>query len=336
MASTVVLADIGGTNARFALAGGGGAGEVARFAVADYASFDDAMEHFLEMRRAVADHPIAAAIAIAGPVSRGAGSLTNSHWRFSEADISRRFGIPHVRLLNDFEALAWGLPLLRPEHLTRIVGRHPTTGFAASRPSGGPTPGSNGRLVAVGPGTGLGVACHDPEGAGLVLASEGGHVNAPSWSARIDAIIDWLRSDLGHVSVERMVSGQGLENTYRAVAALEGMPARQEDAAAITAAALDRSDPVAIETVEIFCAMLGEAAGNYALSFGASGGVYIAGGIAPRIIDLLQASEFRERFVAKGRFRVWLEPVPTWLVSHPNPTFLGLEAVATRIVGESH
>ena len=336
MASTVVLADIGGTNARFALAGGGGAGEVARFAVADYASFDDAMDRFLQMRRAVAGRPIAAAIAIAGPVSRGAGSLTNSHWRFREADIAERFGIPNVRLLNDFEALAWGLPLLRPEHLTRIVGRHPAAGYGAVRPPGGPTPGSNGRMVAVGPGTGLGVACLDPDGGGgMVIASEGGHVNAPSWSARIDAIIDWLRSDLGHVSVERMVSGQGLENTYRAVAALEGKPARLQDAAAITGAALDRSDPVAVETVDIFCAMLGEIAGNYALTFGASGGVYIAGGIAPRIIDLLQASEFRERFVAKGRFRTWLEPVPTWLVLHPNPTFLGLEAVASRAVVEN-
>lgn len=329
-ASTVVLADIGGTNARFALAGGGGAGAVKRFAVADYASFDDAMSSFLKERAAGAGHPLAAAIAIAGPVSQGEGSLTNSHWRFSETAIAERFDIPHVRLLNDFEALAWGMPLLRAEHLTQIVGRHPGTGYATHRPQGGPTAASNGRLIALGPGTGLGVACYEPGGGGFVIASEGGHVNAPSWSARIDAIIDWLRSDLGHVSVERMVSGQGIENVYRAVAALEGRPARLHEAPEITDAALDRSDPVAVETIEIFCAMLGELAGNLALTFGATGGVYIAGGIAPRIVDLLQASEFRERFIAKGRFRTYLDPIPTWLVAHPNPTFLGLEAVATR------
>ncbi|MFC0282731.1 glucokinase [Camelimonas abortus] len=329
-ASTVILADIGGTNARFALAGGGGTGEVTRLAVADFASFEDALLHFLRMRPPPSA-PVAAAIAVAGPVSRGQGALTNSHWRFDEAAIASRFGLRRARLLNDFEALAWGLPLLRPEHVIPVTGPHPAVDYM-QRPRSGPVAANNGRLVALGPGTGLGVACYVPDGGGVVIASEGGHVNAPSWSGRIDAIIDWLRAELGHVSVERMVSGQGLENVYRALAALEGRPARLRDAAAITAAALEARDPVAVETLDIFCAMLGEAAGNFALTYGATGGVYVAGGIAPRIAGRLQASQFRERFVAKGRFRDYLEPVPTWLVVHPNPTFLGLEAVASRAV----
>lgn len=328
--STVVLADIGGTNARFALAGGAGTGRVTRLAVADYETFDDALAHFLTLRELPG--PLrAAAIAIAGPVSRGEGSLTNSHWRFSEQAISERFAIPRITLLNDFEALAWGLPLLKPEHLTRLVGPHPSAGHLPGRQSW-PFVADNGRLVALGPGTGLGVACYEPMGGGLIIASEGGHASAPSWSPRVADIIDWLRSDLGHVSVERMVSGQGIENVYRALAALEGRPARHREAAAITDAALEASDPVAVETLELFCAMLGEVAGNLALTFGATGGVYIAGGIGPRIVNMLQASQFRERFVAKGRFRAYLDPVPTWLVVHPNPTFLGLEAAATRAV----
>lgn len=331
-ATTVILADIGGTNARFALAGGGGTGEVTHLAVADYATFDDALSRFFELRP-MAARPSVASIAIAGPVSRGKGSLTNSHWRFDEAALSHRFAIPRVQLLNDFEALAWGLPLLRPEHLTLITGRLPGPGHVPARQSG-PGVASNGRLVALGPGTGLGVACYDPTDGGLVIASEGGHASAPSWSARIDAVIDWLRSELGHVSLERMVSGPGMENVYRALAALEGRPARLHDAAAITGAALAASDPIATETVDMFCAMLGEVAGNLALTFGATGGVYVAGGIGPRIINLLQASEFRERFVAKGRFRAYLDPVPTWLVVHPNPTFLGLEAAATRALAQ--
>lgn len=332
-ASTVVLADIGGTNARFALAGGGGAGQVTRLAVSDYATFDDALDHFLSLRR-LPGAPDVAAIAIAGPVSRGEGNLTNSHWRFSESAIARRFGIGRVHLFNDFEALAWGLPLLRPEHLTQLVGPHPSANYVQVHRTG-PMIANNGRLVALGPGTGLGVACYEPTGGGLIIASEGGHATAPAWSSRIAAVIDWLRSELGHVSVERMVSGQGIENVYRALAALEGRPSRLQTASAITDAALDGSDAVAEETIGLFCAMLGEIAGNMALTFGATGGVYIAGGIGPRIVDLLQASEFRERFVSKGRFRAYLDPVPTWLVIHPNPTFLGLEAAASRAVASS-
>jgi glucokinase len=149
-------------------------------------------------------------------------------------------------------------------------------------------------------------------------------------SRREDAIIDYLRREFGHVSAERVVSGSGLENLYRAVVLVDGVDAPQRDAAAITTAALNGVCPTAREALELFCAMLGTIAGNVALTFGARGGVYIAGGIAPRITDFMSRSDFRARFEHKGRFRTYLEAIPSSVIMHPAATFIGLSTMANR------
>jgi glucokinase len=186
-------------------------------------------------------------------------------------------------------------------------------------------------MAVLGPGTGLGVACFVPGSQSpIVLASEGGHATMAATSHREDAIIDYLRRQFGHVSAERVVSGSGLENLYRAVIAVDGIEAPKRNAAEITKAALDGNCPVARAALDLFCAMLGTIAGNVALMFGARGGVYIAGGIAPRLTEFMARSEFRARFEQKGRFRTYLEAIPSSVIVHPAATFVGLRSIAKR------
>jgi glucokinase len=149
-------------------------------------------------------------------------------------------------------------------------------------------------------------------------------------SDREDAIIDYLRRQFSHVSAERVVSGSGLENLYRAVIAIDGIEAPKRNAAEITNAALDGTCPAARATLDLFCAMLGTFAGNVALMFGARGGVFIAGGIAPRLTEYIAHSEFRPRFEHKGRFRQYLVSIPSSIIVHPAATFMGLRAIAER------
>jgi len=164
----------------------------------------------------------------------------------------------------------------------------------------------------------------------IVVAGEGGHATMAAGSLREEAIIDQLRRQFGHVSAERVVSGSGLENLYRAVVALDGVAAPQRDAPAITRAALDGDCPASVGALELFCAMLGSFAGNAALTFGARGGVFIAGGITPRITSFLARSQFRARFEQKGRFRDYLAGIPTSVIIHPAATFVGLKTIAAR------
>jgi glucokinase len=186
-------------------------------------------------------------------------------------------------------------------------------------------------MAVLGPGTGLGVACLVPGSQGsIVIASEGGHATMAATSQREDAIVDYLRRQFGHVSAERVISGSGLENLYRAVVALDGIDAPQRNAAEITKAALDGDCSIARTALDLFCAMLGTIAGNVALTFGARGGVYIAGGIAPRLTEFMARSQFRARFEHKGRFRTYLEAIPSSVIVHPAATFLGLRSIAKR------
>jgi glucokinase len=184
-------------------------------------------------------------------------------------------------------------------------------------------------MAVLGPGTGLGVACFVP-GSHFVVASEGGHATMAATSDREDAIIDYLRRQFSHVSAERVVSGGGLENLYRAVIAIDGIEAPKRNAAEITNAALDGTCPIARAALDLFCAMLGTFAGNVALMFGARGGVFIAGGIAPRLTEYMAHSEFRARFEHKGRFRQYLASIPSSIIVQPAATFMGLRSIAER------
>ena len=184
-------------------------------------------------------------------------------------------------------------------------------------------------MAVLGPGTGLGVACHALNPAGeIVIASEGGHATLPATCRREDAIIGHLRNRFGHVSVERVLSGDGLVNLYEAVAAIDHLSAARKSAANITAGAIERGCPICREALDLFCAMLGSVAGDVALTFAAKGGVFVAGGIAPRIVEYLRDSQFRTRFESKGRSKSYLANIATSVIVRREPAFLGLQRLA--------
>ena len=310
----MLLGDIGATNARLALLKDGALGPVEWMAAAEYSQFSDAVEAFLVKRGRPA--VTGAILAIAGPVEANRAHMTNRGWVIDGAELCAQFGLRRARILNDFEATAWSLPRLEPKDL------HPIGGGAGvpDRP-----------LAVLGPGSGLGVACYVPSPRGaIVLPSEGGHAGLPGSCEREDRVIGHLRERFGHVSSERAVSGPGLENLHGAIAAIDGRQVPQRDAPAITRAGLEGSCETSRAALEMFCAFLGTVAGDLALMYGARGGVLIAGGIAPRILEFLERSQFRARFEAKGRMRAYVEPIPTSIIVHSDATFVGLQALAEQ------
>jgi glucokinase len=314
----LLLADIGGTTARFALRIDQKLGPVECLPVAKHERFDDALAAFL-FQQGMSRRVHCAVIAVAAPVWMGCAEFTNSAWKIDAEALKAAFGFAAVKVVNDFEAVARALPALGPNDLLSLGGHEALAGEP---------------LLALGPGTGLGVACLVPrvEGA-LVISSEAGHANAPSWSRRTDAIIDCLRSRHGRVSAERVLSGQGLENLFAAIVKIDGLAVPARTAAEITQAAIEgRPCSPSREAVELFFAMLGEVAGDLALAFGARGGVYITGGVAQRLAHQLAASAFRTRFEDKGRLRSYLQAIPCWLIVRPNCAFLGLETIAGSLV----
>lgn len=309
----VLLGDIGGTHARFAFLSGDRIGPIETLAVQDYSCFADSLAVFLSR------HPEARAfgrlfLACAGPVEDGRCQFTNSSWIVDATELRASFNCKMVRVFNDFAALAWSLPILTSSDL-----------FAIGNGDADPT----GSMAVLGPGTGLGVACHATTPAGeIVFESEGGHATLPPSCRREDAIIEYLRTRFGHVSVERALSGDGLVNLYEAIAAIDHLSAAQRSAADITAGALEGGCPTCREALDLFCAMLGTVAGDVALTFAAKGGVFIAGGIAPRIVEYLRNSQFRTRFENKGRSKSYLANIATSVIVRREPTFLGLWRLA--------
>jgi len=311
-AAPALIADIGGTNARFALLSADGVVEAVRvLKCADHSGLEAAAEAYLA---AIAPplRPRRAAIAVAGPVTGDLFELTNHGWSFSRRDTAARLGLDRLDLVNDFTAVAMAVPRLGPGDRRQV----------------GPGVAQAGRPIAVlGPGSGLGVSGIVPAGEDWVaLAAEGGHVTMPATSAREVAVLSELRHRFGHVSAERVISGMGLVNLYEALAAIDGATGGAPDAPAISDAGIAGADARCVEALTMFCAMLGTVAGNLALTLGAQGGVFVAGGIVPRLGAWFDASPFRERFEAKGRMRSYLGPIPTHVVTHPLPAFVGLAA----------
>ncbi len=317
---TALLADIGGTNARFALLQNGKPGEAIHLAVADYATAYDAVAAAME-RLGCRQVPAAAVLAFAGPVDGARAVMTNAGWETTVSELQRRFGFSHLRLLNDYAAMALALPDFADADL-RLIG-----------PA---RPGAQGPLAVLGPGSGLGVAALVPAAPhGIPLVSEGGHVTMPAADVLEAEIIAALREDLGHVSAERLLSGPGLVNLHRALARVQGEAAPAFSAPTLTAAEITErglagEDDLCRLTLERFCLFLGGFAGNVALSYGARGGVFLAGGILPRLPDFLAASGFRARFEDKGRFHGYLAAIPTWLIVRPDAAFVGLAAAARQ------
>lgn len=311
----VLLADIGGTNARFALLCGGVITGVARLRVANYPTVQVAIADYLR------DHsegvsPRAALLAVAGNVQNGRCVMTNSPWVIDAAELRAAFAIPHIDVINDFEAVAWSLTRIPDASLRKVGGGEPI----ATAPK-----------FALGPGTGLGMAGNVPTSHGRsILDSEGGHATLAGINAREDAVIGLLRDKYGHVSAERALSGGGLENLYAALATLDGKTLPARTASEITSAGVAGHCPTCREALDLFCALLGSVAGNLALILGAKGGIYIAGGIVHHIADHLAQSQFRARFEDKGRFRGYLQAIPTWLVLAKDVAFIGLQELAEQ------
>jgi glucokinase len=308
----VLLGDIGGTNARLALATESVLGPITTFEVNRFARFADVVNLFLREHRRRSQLS-RALFAIAAPIDGKRCVLTNSPWVIEAAELQAIFGL-RSKLVNDFAAVANSLPLLGPADLANL---------------GGGAGDKTSPMAVLGPGTGLGVACLMPRAdKPVVIASEGGHATLAATSDREDRIIQHLRQWFGHVSAERALSGPGLENIYRAIGAVDKVEAALQNAAEITKTAVRGECNVAVEALNIFCAFLGSFAGNVALTFDARGGVYIAGGISPRIVDFIRRSEFRERFEAKGRFREYLKAIPVNVITHPAAAFVGLTSIS--------
>lgn len=308
-----LLADIGGTNARFALQTGAAAPSDIR--VLDGDDFPDLAAAALDYLNRVGPMrpPRRAAMAVASPVTGDRVELTNRDWSFSISALKRRLGLDRLRVINDFTAVALAIPRLGGDDLRRIGG-------GESRP-GCP-------VAVIGPGTGLGMSALIPDGERHIpLATEGGHATLAAADAREAEVIDRLRARFAHVSAERVLSGPGLVNLHAALAALAGAHTETLAPAEVTARALGGADPLCAEALAMFFAMLGTVAGNLALGLGARGGVYIAGGIVPGLVEAMEASSFRARFEDKGRFRDYMAAIPTHVVMHEQPAFLGLSAL---------
>jgi len=306
----LLLADIGGTNARFAITEGGEIGPIEHLKVSDFSGAADAIAAFLTHRSD--GRTQAAVLGVAGAVEDNRCVITNSGWVIDGAELQNRFGLRIVHLLNDFEAVAWSLPALQPDGLYPVGEQRGISGAP---------------MLAVGPGTGFGAAClflHNT--APFAVVTEAGHATVPPTSDREERIIGHLRRRLGHVSIERVLSGHGLENLYSALAGVDGVTAPERDAAEITRAALDGSCSISSAALDMFCSLLGTVAGNLALTFCAQGGVYIAGGIVPRFADRLAGSAFRKQFQSKGRYESYLQDIPTQIIVQSDASFVGLKA----------
>jgi glucokinase len=296
-----LVGDIGGTNARFALveAADRPPSRIEVLPCAAYPALADAINGYLSTHNA---RPHSASLGMANPLQGDWVQMTNHHWSFSAERLCRDLALERLVLLNDFTALALGVPSLEDKDLRQV-------GAGTRR---------DGPMAILGPGTGLGVSGLMPVGQGHVpLAGEGGHVTLPASNAEEAAVTAWMRQRLPHVSAERALSGPGLVLLHQALAAVRGQTAEPCTAASITQQARLKDDALCSDTVAMFCALLGTVASDLALTLGAVGGVYLGGGIVPAMGELFHASPFRQRFEDKGRFSDYLARIPTFVIHAP-------------------
>ncbi|MDE2427860.1 MAG: glucokinase [Burkholderiales bacterium] len=315
-----LLADIGGTNARFALeTAASQLHAVQVLACADYPTLSDAIRSYLASTEvaeclSTGAAPIRqAGIAIANPVTGDVVQMTNHHWSFSISGVRDEFGFQSLRVVNDFTALAMSLPFLSEKQKFQVGG-----GAALDKAA----------LGLLGAGTGLGVSGLLPCGdSWIALDSEGGHATfAPSNECEMD-ILRFAWREFPHVSAERFLSGAGLNLIYRALAARQGQTADALEAPEILKRGMAQECALCMEVLERFCDMLGTAASSLAVTLGARGGIYIGGGIVPRLGDYLRQSGFRRRFESKGRFSAYLSQVPVYVITEAYPAFIGLSSL---------
>jgi glucokinase len=313
-----LVGDIGGTNVRLGVADISGTTPLISapksYPRTQFASFYDLVDHYLH--ESEVRFPLSIVVAVAGPIQNGEVILTNGQWKISE-QVLRQKGFSFARLINDYAALAYAVDHLKEEDLAVIGGQHN---------------GIPGETVGVlGAGTGLGVSALVRDlGTSCVMVTEGGHIAfAPVDEVEVD-IFRQLSQRFGRVSVERVLSGPGLVNIHWALGRLKGKEDGQLTPEEITRRAVAKSDPLCMDTLDRFCGIYGRVAGDLALAFGARGGIYLGGGIAPRLLDQLNAGTFRRCFEDKGRFAGYVAIIPTKVIMHPYAALLGSAEAAMR------
>ncbi|GAA5172716.1 glucokinase [Modicisalibacter zincidurans] len=311
MTRPALIGDIGGTNARFALVTPDAFDlqAIQTLRCADYPTLEAAVRDYLARVGAVGERaPREACLAFACPVHEDDVRLTNNAWRFSKRRVKADLALELFKVINDFTAQALGIPHVDADQLVAV--------------GAGQADAHRARLV-IGPGTGLGMAGLFPgQHDWIPLPTEGGHVTFAPTDEFEQQLVSFLRGSYGRVSVERVLCGQGLLDLYRAHAHDAGIEARHDSPAAVTDGARD-GDPVAEATILRFLKMLGDVCGDAALTFGARGGVYLCGGVVPRLLDWLPHSDFRRAFADKGRMSDFNASLPVWVVTAPWTGLLG-------------
>ncbi|MFN3826732.1 MAG: glucokinase [Micavibrio sp.] len=313
MTSSVLIADIGGTNARFGIVDRDGLHDLLYLECRDYTGPKEAITAYLQ--KAGRNKPDIAILAVAGPAEEDLIGFTSIPWAFRKSTLQQDMGFKNLIVINDFHAVAWAVANISPDLLQHIGGESPV----AQRPRG-----------VVGPGTGLGAASlfwdgheYSPQ------PGEGGHVTMPAITEREFQIFQQLRVKYHHISAERVCSGKGLENLYNAIRALDNKHDRPDrDAPAISAAAINGECDICQEALDLMCGFLGRIMGNLALTLNAQGGMYIAGGIPVKLGEHFLRSRFLEEFQSKGRFKDYMKRIPVYLVKHDAIGLLGLEQQA--------
>lgn len=321
-----LIADIGGTNARFALA------PIKQFDgqplelneaelqqtrvlnIHQYPTIDQAIADYLSMLPDHIERPQHAVMAIACPTDHDRIEMTNYSWAFNVSEVKKALDFTSLQFINDYNALANAVPHLDENGAVQIGEGDPIVGLP---------------MVVLGPGTGLGLGAlaFERNGTPVTIQTEGGHVQfAPVDETDIE-ILRYLKQKLERVSVERVLSGAGLENLYLAITHVRKLDRPALSAADITSMALEQQDEICLEVLTRFCSILGNYAGDAALMLGAKGGVYIAGGIVPRFLDFFRQSHFRQHFQSKGRMSGFVENIPTYVIISKQPGLLGAAAV---------
>ncbi|MGB9098825.1 glucokinase [Erwinia sp.] len=318
MTKYALVGDVGGTNARLALCEveNGALSQAKTFSTADYDSLEAVIRFYLdEQKQEITD----GCIAIACPITEDWVEMTNHDWAFSTSKMKANLGFEHLEIINDFTAVSMAIPMLSAEDVMQFGG-----GKAV-----------NDKPVAVyGAGTGLGVAhLVHVDKRWVSLPGEGGHVDFAANSEEEDLILEVLRAELGHVSAERVLSGAGLVNLYRAIVKSDDRVPENLKPKDVSQRALDDSCTDCRRALAMFCVIMGRFGGNLALNLGTFGGVYIAGGIVPRFLEFFKSSGFRAAFEDKGRFKDYVQTIPVFLITHDQPGLLGAGAHLRQTLG---
>lgn len=315
--SPCLVADIGGTSARFCVVSGRDHGQYRldqyqQYHTGDFPSFEACLQAYLQQLDG--PRPRRACVALAGPVLEDQVHMTNAEWGFSQAAIKQQFGFDEFIAINDFAALAYSVPHLHAEDLCTIV------------EGGGRTVRPDAPRAVIGPGTGLGVAALlRARQQWLALPGEGGFVAYAAQTPRELAVAGHLQQQ-GYLCTEALISGPGLVTLFNTLAELDNQPRRADSAREIATWAWQQQDPLALEACELFFEGLGTVAGDVALLYAATGGVYLGGGILPRYVEELRRSGFARRFKAKGLQSPMMADIPVFLIVHPYPALIGAAA----------